>query len=127
MEEQFSARRWKSACTLMTSQNGEQVIVVAGGIHVNSKGMEMWNPNDHTVTLLATLLPNESEKSLGLNHAQLVPIKGGSEMLMYGGWQGDYQDGIWKFNLAEGSWDLHGKLLRAREEHAVLPISGIMC
>jgi hypothetical protein len=57
----------------------------------------------------------------------LIPIKGGTELLLYGGYQGQYQGEVWKFSEKDSSWTKHGDMLLAREEHTVLPISKIVC
>jgi hypothetical protein len=80
-----------------------------------------------TVQRINDFLPSEDEASLGLNHAQLVPINGGTELLLYGGWQGDYSADIWKYNIEKDTWTQHGSLLTAREEHIVLPVTGLDC
>lgn len=50
-----------------------------------SKGMEVWNPNDGSVTKVTKVLPSEEGDSNSLNYAKLVPIKNGAELLLYGG------------------------------------------
>jgi hypothetical protein len=40
---------------------------------------------------VSKLLPTETPTSLGLNHAQLVPVNDGKELILYGGFQGAYQ------------------------------------
>ena len=93
----------------------------------NGRALKIWNPIDGTVKLVSDLLPTESENSFGLNHAQLVPINDGTEMVMYGGYQGDYQQEIWKFTEETSSWTKIGDMLSPREEHVVLPVHGITC
>ena len=89
--------------------------------------MEIWNPTDGAVKLVSDLLPNETNRSLGLNHAQLVPIGGGTELLLYGGYQGSYQGDIWRFMEASSTWEKLGTLLQPREEHAVLAVNEVKC
>ena len=47
--------------------------------------MEVWNPNDGSVTKVTNVLPSEEGDSTSLNYAKLVPIKNGTELLLYGG------------------------------------------
>jgi hypothetical protein len=44
-EEQLEGKRWKSACAVAKGSNGEPVVFVAGGLNIDSKGMEAWYPN----------------------------------------------------------------------------------
>ena len=125
--EKFSRKRWKSACTLLKGRNQEPLVAIAGGIAIDSKGLEIWNPLDGAIKLVSELLPTESENSFGLNHAQLIPINDGTEMVMYGGYQGDYQQEIWKFTVETSSWTKIGNMLVPREEHVVLPVHGVTC
>ena len=45
----------------------------------------MWNPADNSVQNVTAQLPNEEGDSTGLDYAQLLPIKNGTELLLYGG------------------------------------------
>jgi len=79
------------------------------------------------VKLVATQLPTETAKSFALNHGQLLTINGGTELLLYGGWQGDFQGSIWKFVEKDSSWAKYGDMLQPREEHVVLPVHAVKC
>ena len=57
-------------------------MAIAGG---GSQGMEVWNPLDGSVTSLTAELPPEEDDNNGLEFAELMPIKGGKELLLYGG------------------------------------------
>lgn len=127
MEEKLIKRRWKSACALVKSKNGDPLVAVAGGIHADGKGLEIWDPLQSTVALVSEYLPTESASSLGLNHAQLVPISAGREMVLYGGFQGDYQSEIWKFSVDKSEWEKLGELAAPREEHVVFPVASNVC
>ena len=93
----------------------------------DGKGLEIWSPTDQTVKLVSKLLPTETEKSLGLNHASLVPIEGGTELLLYGGYQGEYQSDIWKYIEKSSTWVKEGVLQLAREEQVVLAVEDVQC
>ncbi len=45
-KEQFNGKRWKSACAVARSSDNrdELLVFIAGGLHKESKGMEVWNP-----------------------------------------------------------------------------------
>ena len=125
--EKLVGRRWKSACAILKNSNGDSLVAIAGGLHPDGKGLEIWSPLDGTVKLVSKLLPTETSKSLGLNHAQLVPINNGRELLLYGGYQGSFQNEIWKFSEKDSSWIKVGDLLLGREEHVVLPVASVKC
>ena len=57
-------------------------VAIAGG---SSQGMEVWNPADNSVRNVTAQLPIEEGDSTGLDYAQLLPIKNGTELLLYGG------------------------------------------
>jgi hypothetical protein len=126
-QERLSRKRWKGACTLFNGKDGEPLVAIAGGLPFDSKGMDIWNPADGTVELVTLLLPTETDSSLGLNHAQLLPINGGSEFILYGGFQGEYQQEIWKYAVINSTWSKIGAMLSPREEQVVLPVNGIRC
>ena len=56
---ELKGKRWKSACALAKGKNGEPLVAVAGGLHKDSRGMEIWNPSDGTVELVTEELPQE--------------------------------------------------------------------
>ncbi len=89
---------------------GDPVVLVAGGY---SKGMELWNPAgknikklvifldkqcnnfknlDGFVETISMELPSEENTDSSLNAPQLVPIKQGKDLLLYGG--SLYLDGL---------------------------------
>ncbi len=68
------------------------------------KGMEIWNPQTKTVELLWDVIPPEEMGLIGLVDSHMVTLKGGQELLLYGGLQGSYQDGIWQYISASNSW-----------------------
>ena len=112
---------------MLKGKNEEPLVAIAGGLPFDSKGMDIWNPIDGTVELVTELLPTETENSLGLNHAQLLPINGGSEIILYGGFQGEYQQEIWKYTAGNSTWSKIGSMISPREEQVVLPVHGIRC
>ncbi len=125
--EKLIRRRWRSACSLMKNSNGDTLVAVAGGAHPDGKGLEIWSPIEGTVKLESQMLPTETLKSFGLNHAQLMPINKGSELLLYGGFQGSFQSQVWKFSEKDSKWTKFGQMLMEREEHIVLPVNHVKC
>ncbi len=64
----------------------------------------------------------------GLQSPQMLAIKGGSELLLYGGNVGiGPLNGIWKYRVSKDSWTQFGKLLVSRAEHVTMAVSGIEC
>ena len=52
------------------------------------------------------------------------------QFLLYGGQVNGFNEteiGIWKYTLSTDSWEKVGDMLQSREEHAVLPVSGLSC
>ena len=126
-KERLINKRFKSACALVKGSNGEPLVAVAGGITADSKGLEIWNPLKASVELIDDLLPTETASSLGLNHAMLIPINKGTEMILYGGYQNDYQSEIWKFTVDTSKWEKMGDLKVAREEHIIFELDSVAC
>ena len=96
--------RRHSSCGLILDKDGQPLVAIIGGLFSDQKGMEIWNPRTNTVDLLWDVIPPEVDGSLGLQDSQVVSLKGGQELLMYGGYQGSYQDGIWKYVAADDTW-----------------------
>ena len=46
--------------------------------------MEIWNPADGSVRNVTAQLPTEIGDTIGLDYAQLLQIKNGTELLLYG-------------------------------------------
>jgi len=86
-------------------KDGKPVVAIIGGFEANQKGMEVWNPRAKTVELLWDVIPPEEGATYGLVYSEMVTIKGGAEFILYGGWQGSYQDGIWKYVVANNTWE----------------------
>ena len=99
--EKLIKDRYYSTCGLIIGKDGPPVVAITGGVE---KGMEVWNPATKTVELLWDEIPAEEGASYGLFESELVTIKGGTEFVLYGGHNGAFQDGIWKYLVAENSW-----------------------
>jgi hypothetical protein len=95
---------------------------------LTTDGTEIWNPLDGTVQLASDDFP--PLVGFGSSHSKLVPIKDGSELLLYGGYFGSLQqDGIWKFSTSYiyNSWTKFGTMLPAKDDHFVIPFTDIKC
>ena len=94
--------RYLSTCGLITGKDGLPVVAIIGG---TERGMEIWNPRLKTVELLLDMIPPEEGGTSGLLGSEMVVLKDGKEILLYGGDQGSYQDGIWKYMSADNTWE----------------------
>ena len=83
-------------------KDGEPVVAIIGG---DQKGMEVWNPRTKTVELLWDVIPPEEGGNQGLQVSEMVTIKGGTEFILYGGYHESFQDGIWKYVVANNTWE----------------------
>jgi hypothetical protein len=84
-------------------KDGQPVVTIIGGYGA-TKGMELWNPRTKTVELLWDVIPPEEGCTEGLRASEMVILKGGQELLFYGGFQGSYYEGIWKYITANNTW-----------------------
>ena len=83
-------------------KDGQPVVAIIGG---SQKGMELWNPRTKTVELLWDVTPPEEGGTYGLEGGSMIILKGGQELLLYGGYHGSsVQDGIWKYITANNTW-----------------------
>jgi hypothetical protein len=59
----------------------------------------------------------------------MVSIYDGRQFLLYGGsiYKQGWQDKIWRYKVAEDSWEVIGTMKTAREEHVVLPVENFHC
>ncbi len=118
------------ACTVIKIINDTIKLAMTGGPHQfghylvkvgPSGGLEPWSKTSES-------LPMEFLKSQGLSYSQLLSIKNGSELLLYGGQIGDQIfDGIYKFMAASKTWLQVGKMKFARAAHVVIPVQGLSC
>ena len=113
-----------SACAVIKGTDGFSRVAVIGG---ESKGMEIWNPNDGTIEMVTDELPLEETSTKGIMHSEALAINEGSEVLLFGGNKGSDHQGIWKYSVTENTWTRVGSLLAARSGHIVLPITNVSC
>ena len=65
--------------------------------------MDVWNPRTNTVQSYFDYVPPE----LGIysiGYRQLLAIKGGSELILYGGFYGSPMSDIWKYVVSNNTW-----------------------
>lgn len=124
----LTGQRSQSACALARNVNGDPLVAVAGGRNDGSKGLEVFNPRDGTVTVLSEVLPQEEMTDNQLQNAHMMSINGGTELLIYGGYDGfTTVDDIWKFTLADNKWTKVGQMIVPRDDHFVLEVTGFSC
>ncbi len=102
-KETLQKRRYYSACELFVSKAGDPLVAIIGGIN---GGNDVWNPTTKTVeTFFDVIPPNEQHY-----YPQLLAIKGGSELILYGGYTttvGPVKD-IWKYVVSDNTWTKYG-------------------
>jgi len=91
-----------SCCGLINDKDGNKVIAIVGGIE---KGMELWYPGTSEIQLLWNEIPPENDSPTGLRDAELITIDQGSEFLVYGGYNGNSSNGIWKYTVVNNTWE----------------------
>lgn len=90
------------------------VFIPLGGVESKSKGLESWNPSTGQVQTLWKVLPQEEGKTFGLKGSKALAIKGGTEVIFYGGSTGSIQAGIWKYTVDTNQWDFLGNMTSRR-------------
>jgi hypothetical protein len=63
----------------------------------------------------------------GLNVGIMTSINYNTQLLMLGGWTGNYISDIWKFTLANSSWESMGKLPSVIGQITGFTVSGLKC
>lgn len=94
--------RYYGSCGLILDKNGQKVVAIIGGY--TGKGMEFWNPENSTIELLSDEIPPERSGLVGLRNAEIVPVNGGKEFILYGGWHGSTEIKIWKYVSLNNTW-----------------------
>ena len=118
------------ACALMKASNETIKLAMTGGTskyghylaNIGSTGsIKSWST-------VSSMLPMESDTTSGLSYSQLLSIKNGSELLLYGGQIGNQIfDGIYKYMSASNTWLQVGKMKFPRAAHVVVPVQGLSC
>ena len=86
-------------------KDGLPVVAIIGSGSYNQRGMEIWNPRLKTVELMWDMIPPEEGGTQGLEASEMVILKDGKEILLYGGYHGSYLDSIWKYMSADNTWE----------------------
>ena len=124
-------KRYNQACAVVKSNNETIQLAMTGGaghfghdllsVELNTDLESSWSETSEK-------LPMESDQSQGLSYSQLLSIKNGSELLLYGGQIGDQIfDGIYKFISSSKTWLRVGKMKYPRAAHVVVPVQGLSC
>ncbi len=66
-------------------------------------------------------------KPYALNVFAMTSINYNTQLLMMGGWTGNFISDIWKFTFANNSWEFLGNLPTARGQMAGFSVSGFRC
>ena len=74
------------------------------------------------VTMVTPILPPEIAAGVGLPYLGMIPIRGGSELLLYG----DHRN-IWKYSVAKDSWEISGQILESRTGALVIETPKLYC
>ena len=57
----------------------------------------------------------------------MFSINDGSELILYGGFAGEYLPDIWKYSVADDTWTQVGNMTSPRYGHHVIQVSGVIC
>jgi len=99
--EKLIKNRIGSSCGLIKGKDGSPVVAIIGGVQT---GMELWNTKTGKVELLWEEIPPEVGGLGGLRYAEMLPIKNGSELIVYGGIDRSDSDEIWKYSVENNNW-----------------------
>lgn len=93
----------EGSCVKMVDKDENVLVALIGG---KKKGMQVWNTKTQSVSWLWDVIPLEKNFTVkGLDLAQIVPVKGGKEFILYGGFgEPMFQKDIWKYVLADNTW-----------------------
>ena len=72
-------------------------------------------------------LQQEIGRSGGLQNMVMTSINYNTQLLMIGGWADEAISDIWKFTLANSSWEFMGNFSSPRFEAAGFVVSGLSC
>lgn len=89
-------------CGLIHGQDGLPVVAMVG----KEKGMQIWNPRASSVETVHDEMPAEKGGQYGLYGGEIISIKGGEELLLYGGqvFEKEIFDDIWRYVVSENKW-----------------------
>ncbi len=89
-------------CGLIIGKDAVPVVAIIG----KQKGMHIWNPWTSIVEKVCEEMPFEEGEHYSLIGGEIVSIKGGTELLLYGGQVSEEKvlDGIWRYIVSENQW-----------------------
>ena len=120
-----------NSCAVLKDEDGNPLVVTSGSFFdqadVQYSGLEAWSPVHGTTSILSEFHPDEEGALFPLRSSQMISINDGSELLMYGGFNGNGLQSIWKFTLVDNTWAKTGSLPAPKFGHEVLPVWGIEC
>ena len=108
--------RKNSTCALLTTSDGQKLVVVAGG---EAGGTEAYNPLDVSVITLSADFP----PGYNFGGPTMVAENGGSDLIFYS----SESTQVWKYSSATSSWTQIGNLISYRADTVVLAVSGLSC
>ena len=74
----------------------------------------MWIPRTGKVETIFEVLPPEVGKPNGLKGSKMVSIKGGREVLIYGGASEGVFNSTWSYNVGGKTWTLVNNMTQGR-------------
>ncbi len=82
---------------------------------------------DGSMTPIVTQLPQENGRTYGVHKFHMTSINYNSQLLMFGGWSDVPLSDIWKFTVANRSWEFMGNLPASRFEMSGFSVTGLSC
>jgi hypothetical protein len=80
------------------------------------------NPVTKEVKIVTPILPFEVQSGSALLHMRMQSIKGGSALLLY-----NDQNNIWKYTVANNSWNIVAKTLMLHQVPLVIKATKLSC
>jgi hypothetical protein len=74
------------------------------------------------VKMVTPILPPEATYRVGYPNLELLAIRDGTELLLYGD-----NSNIWKYSVAKNSWEMAGQILLSRDRPLVIEAPGLHC
>ena len=72
--------------------------------------------------MVTPILPPEVPYGVGIPNLEMLAIRDGSELLLYGD-----NSNIWKYSVAKNSWEMAGHILLGRDRPLVIESPGLHC
>ncbi len=91
----------EGSCVKLINETGDVLVALIGN---KKQGMQVWNTKTKKVKLLNEIPPEKKIILNGLDMSQLVPIKGGKEFILYGGFGNSIKADIWNYAVAKNAW-----------------------